>query len=165
MRILAFVLYGLAAFVAGWLFIWSNNNPPESWEWLPRFLIGGPVLLLVWAAVYASRESSEHRNSSRLFQHQSLAFMSLDKYAARIARPTGTEDPTGESVPKAAGFLYDISKSLFTNQIDAHVEQIKAQGRAGRISLKRGTLEGLPALNDCGLLRQVADNVDASLEG
>ena len=65
--------------------------------------------------------------------------MSLDKYAARIARPTGTEDPSIDSATKSAEFLYDISKSLFTNQIDAHVEQIKAQGRADRISLKRGT--------------------------
>ena len=44
LRIVAFCLYGAAAVVAGCLFIWSNNNPPESWEWLPKFLIGGPVL-------------------------------------------------------------------------------------------------------------------------
>ena len=134
LRIVSFVLYVTAAGLAVALFLWSNDDPTGDFEWVPRFLIGGPVVILVWAAAYAAKESSEHRNSSRLFTHQSLAFISLDKYATRIAE-VGNEGGTGDT--KASDFLQDISKSLFTNQIDAHVEQVKAQGRGGKLMMRR----------------------------
>ena len=134
LRIVSFVLYVVAAGLAVALFLWSNNNSTDDFEWVPRFLIGGPVIILVWAAAYAARESSEHRNSSRLFRHQSLAFVSLDKYATRIAE-VGNVGGTGDT--KASDFLKEISRSLFTNQIDAHVEQVKAQGRGGRLMMRR----------------------------
>ena len=134
LRIVSFVLYVTAAGLAVALFLWSGDDPTGDFEWVPRFLIGGPVIILVWAAAYAARESSEHRNSSRLFRHQSLAFISIDKYASRIAE---IGNVPGEGNAHASDFLKIISRSLFTNQIDAHVEQVKAQGRGGRLIMRR----------------------------
>ena len=134
LRIVSFVLYVAAAGLAAALFLASNDDPTGDFEWVPRFLIGGPVIILVWAAAYAARESSEHRNSSRLFKHQSLAFISMDKYASRIAE-IGNVSGTGNA--HASEFLKTISRSLFTNQIDAHVEQVKAQGRGGKLMMRR----------------------------
>ncbi len=133
LRFAAFVLYGMAVAVAAWFVWWTSGNPPEGWEWLARPLIGGPVAILLWAAAYASRESREHRNSARLFKHQSLAFNSLDQYADRIGKANQREGTS-----EAASFLKDTAKSLFTNQIDAHIDQIKTQGRTGRFARKLG---------------------------
>ena len=129
LRLVAFGLYVLAVGVAVGFAWWTSRTPPDGWEWLVRSFIGGPVAILLWAAAYASRESREHRNSARLFKHQSLAFISLDRYAKRI-------EETEQTSAEAAQFLRNISDSLFTNQIDAHVEQIKTQGRTGRFALR-----------------------------
>ena len=131
LRLVAFGLYVLAVAVAVGFAWWTSRNPPDGWEWLVRSFIGGPVAILLWAAAYASRESREHRNSARLFKHQSLAFNSLDQYAERIEQ---TDE--GEGANEAAAFLKETAKSLFTNQIDAHVDQIKTQGRTGRFALR-----------------------------
>ncbi len=118
LRLVAFGLYVLAVAVAVGFAWWTSRNPPEGWEWLVRSFIGGPVAILLWAAAYASRESREHRNSARLFKHQSLAFNSLDQYAERIEQTN-----QGQGTNEAATFLRATAKSLFTNQIDAHVDQ------------------------------------------
>ena len=131
LRYAVFTLYGLALAVAVGFAWWTSRNPPDGWEWLLRSFIGGPVVILLWAAAYASRESREHRNSARLFKHQSLAFKSLDSYAKRIE-----ETHQGQGTNEAAQFLKKTADSLFTNQIDAHVEQIKTQGRTGRFALR-----------------------------
>ena len=62
---------------------------------------------------------------------QPLAFKSLDSYAKRIE-----ETHQGQGTNEAAQFLKKTADSLFTNQIDAHVEQIKTQGRTGRFALR-----------------------------
>ena len=129
LRIVAFVLYGLAVGVAVGFAWWTSQNPPDGWEWLMRSFIGGPVVILVWAAAYASRESREHRNSARLFKYQSLAFISLDRYATRIQEMEQTSAP-------ASQFLIGLAQSLFTSQIDAHVDQIKTHGRTGRFAMR-----------------------------
>ncbi|MDE0702024.1 MAG: hypothetical protein OXH61_15025 [Acidimicrobiaceae bacterium] len=131
LRSVAFLLYAAATLVGIGFAGWNASNAAEGWEWLSRLSLGGgPVAVLLFAASYASRESSEHRNSSRLLKHQSLAFISLDKYAERIDKMA--QDDSGQSKGQAAKFLSEISSSLFTKQIDAHIDQIKAHGRGGR---------------------------------
>ncbi len=131
LRLTAFCFYVLAVLMAAGFAGWASLNPPQGWEWLVRSFIGGPVAILVWVAAYASRESREHRNSARLFKHQSLAFNSIDQYAKRIEQTN-----QGQGTNEAAVFLKETAQSLFTNQIDAHVDQIKTQGRTGRFALR-----------------------------
>ena len=131
LRFVAFGLNVLAVSVAVGFAWWTSENPPDGWEWLVRSFIGGPIAILLWAAAYASQESREHRNSARLFKHQSLAFNSLDQYAERIEQTN-----QGQGTNEAAAFLKETAKSLFINQIDAHVDQIKTQGRTGRFALR-----------------------------
>jgi len=125
----AFALVSVATVWAVVVAVWIWVSQPQGWEWLARPFAGGPVAILLWGAAYAQREAREHRTSARLFEHQSLAFLSLDPYAERIA---GTQGDGAQ----AADFLNKTAAALFTNQIDAYTEQIKTQGRSGRSVLR-----------------------------
>lgn len=134
MRIVAIKLYGLAIFLAlavSLLRIFPIAS--ANLDWTSNLWIGGPVVVCLLAATYVSRESSEHRNSARLFKHQALSFASFGRYAERIAdMEKGNVKRNIEPSERATKFLEDMSGPLFKNQIEAHSEQIKAQGRRRR---------------------------------
>lgn len=120
--------FGCAGFAVCWaigIAVCIGVSPPEGWQWLARPFLVGPVAIMLWAAAYAQRESREHRTSARLFEHQAMALFSLEDYMNRITDEDAKKD-----------FLNKIAPALFTNQIDAHTEQIKTQGRSGRSVLR-----------------------------
>lgn len=129
--------------------------PPEGWEWALRSPLGASaVVVLGWMSKYASDQSSEHRIASNIYKHQSLAFASLRHYAQNIAEMAGTETDDyedDEEVDEADGerrvstslLSGEILKSLFTNQIDAFTQQIKATRRSDRLFWRRGTRSDL----------------------
>ena len=117
--------------------------PPDGWEWAFRSPIGASaVFILGWMSKYASDQSSAHRITANIYKHQSLAFASLRHYAQDIEQMSGADghhvgDDAGEDdhdEPSAAAgmFMGRIVESLFTNQIDAFTDQIRATHKSER---------------------------------
>ncbi len=97
--------------------------PAEGWEWALRSPFGAGVAFLAWVAKYASDQGDDHRTASLIFKHQSLAFLSLGRFAQNLADEEIVGPSHGEQANPAQQFLGDVSKPLFTEQIEALVER------------------------------------------
>ena len=101
--------------------------PAEGWEWALRSPFGAGVAFLAWMAKYASDQGDDHRTASLIFKHQSLAFLSLGRFAQNMADEEIVGPSHGDQANPAQRFLSDVSRPLFTEQIEALVERSKAK--------------------------------------
>lgn len=125
LRWAAFACYAGALGVAAALVLSLPDDPPEQWEWdwlIMRPVLAAPVVILLWVAAYASRESREHRVSARLAKQQALVFVSLHTYIDRIT------SLHKEGYPDASQTFANLVETLLTEPIKAHQELIKSQG-------------------------------------
>lgn len=97
--------------------------PAEGWEWALRSPFGAGVAFLAWMAKYASDQGDDHRTASLIFKHQSLSFLSLGRFAQNMADEEIVGPLHGQQANPAQQFLSDVSKPLFTEQIEALVER------------------------------------------
>ena len=114
----------LAAIGSG---VFNALVPADGWEWALRSPFGAGVAVFAWMSKYASDQGDDHRTAALIFKHQSLAFLSLGRFAQNMADEdvVGTYQPN-ETTP-AQQFLSDVSKPLFTEQIEALVERSRAK--------------------------------------